>query len=185
MSRTTFGMDQISGQKGIFQLLRGKNRHAFQCSVSEQLRHANNLPRHLLQPLPCHLINVCPLTPQATCHLPSAAINEERRRWRVFLRPQSRVRVDRQQGQWDAKIPQCICDCVCILSGFSCVQLYATLWTIARQVPVHRILQARKLEWIAMPFSRGSFQCRDWNCVSYIYCSVGFLHATDPGTYSF
>ena len=44
--------------------------------------------------------------------------------------------MDRQQGQWDAKIPQCICDCVCVLSGFSCVQLCATLWTRAHQVPL-------------------------------------------------
>ena len=36
-----------------------------------------------------------------------------------------------------------------------------TPWTIAHQVPwgaVHGILQARILEWTAIPFSRGSFQ---------------------------
>ena len=27
---------------------------------------------------------------------------------------------------------------------------------------------ARILEWVSMPFSRGSSQCRDWTCVSYI-----------------
>ena len=31
---------------------------------------------------------------------------------------------------------------------------------------VHEILQAGKLEWVAMPFSRGSFQLRDWTGVS-------------------
>ena len=31
-------------------------------------------------------------------------------------------------------------------------------------------LQARILEWIAMPFSRGSYQSRDQTCVSYIPC---------------
>ena len=31
---------------------------------------------------------------------------------------------------------------------------------------VHGILQARILEWIAMPSSRGSFQLRNWTCVS-------------------
>ena len=31
---------------------------------------------------------------------------------------------------------------------------------------VHGILQARILEWIAMPSSRGSFQPRNWTCVS-------------------
>ena len=33
---------------------------------------------------------------------------------------------------------------------------------------VHGILQARILEWIAIPLSRGSSQPRDWTCVSYI-----------------
>ena len=33
---------------------------------------------------------------------------------------------------------------------------------------VHRILQARVLEWVAIPFSRGSSRPRDWTWVSYI-----------------
>ena len=33
---------------------------------------------------------------------------------------------------------------------------------------VYGILQARILEWIAFPFSRGSFQPRDWTQVSRI-----------------
>ena len=45
----------------------------------------------------------------------------------------------------------------CVLSCFSCVQLFATLWTIACQAPLSmEILQARILEWVAMPSSRGS-----------------------------
>ena len=35
---------------------------------------------------------------------------------------------------------------------------------------VHWILQARILEWVAMPSSRGSSQPRDQTCVSYISC---------------
>ena len=44
------------------------------------------------------------------------------------------------------------------LSCFSCVQLFATPWTVARPsgFSVHGILQARILEWVAMPSSRGS-----------------------------
>ena len=46
-----------------------------------------------------------------------------------------------------------LCDPVdCSLPGFS----------------VHRILQARILEWVAMPFSRGSSQPRDWTWVYYV-----------------
>ena len=38
---------------------------------------------------------------------------------------------------------------------------------------VHGILQARILEWVAFPFSRGSFQPRDGTQVSCI--AVGFF----------
>ena len=31
------------------------------------------------------------------------------------------------------------------------------------------LLQARILEWVAMPFSRWSSQLGDWTCVSYVY----------------
>ena len=33
---------------------------------------------------------------------------------------------------------------------------------------VHGILQARMLEWVAFPFSRGSSQSRDWSLVSHL-----------------
>jgi len=36
-----------------------------------------------------------------------------------------------------------------------------TPWTIAHQAPVHKISQARTLEWFAISFSRGSSQPRD------------------------
>ena len=46
---------------------------------------------------------------------------------------------------------------MCVLSHFSLVQLFVTLWTVACQAPLHLgTLQARILEWIAIPFSRGS-----------------------------
>ena len=39
--------------------------------------------------------------------------------------------------------------CVCTLSCFTCVQFFATLWTVARQAPLSMgILQARILEWL-------------------------------------
>ena len=44
--------------------------------------------------------------------------------------------------------------CVCVLSRFSHVQLCATLWTTGSSVC--GILQARILERVAMPSSRGS-----------------------------
>ena len=36
--------------------------------------------------------------------------------------------------------------------------------------PIPGILQARTLEWVARPFSRGSSQPRDWTHSSYISC---------------
>ena len=35
---------------------------------------------------------------------------------------------------------------------------------------VHGILQARILEWVAMPSFRGSSQSRDQTCLSYVSC---------------
>ena len=84
--------------------------------------------------------------------------------------------------------------CVCMLSPFSCVQLCVTLQTrvhakslqsyLTPSDPVNRslpgssvcgILQARILKWVAVPFSRGSSQPRDWTCV---FCIAGrfFTH---------
>ena len=48
-------------------------------------------------------------------------------------------------------------------SCVSRVWLFATPWTV-----VHGILQTRILEWVAFPFSRGSFQPKDWTQVSRI-----------------
>ena len=56
----------------------------------------------------------------------------------------------------------------CVLS---CVQLFATLRTVAHQAPLSMgILQARILEWVAMPSSRGSSQPRDLIHISYVSC---------------
>ena len=53
----------------------------------------------------------------------------------------------------------------CILSHFSCVQLSATLWTVAHQAPLSTgILQAGILEPVAMPFFRGPSPPRDGTC---------------------
>ena len=43
-------------------------------------------------------------------------------------------------------------------------------WTLCdlTDYTVHGILQARILEWVAFPFSRGSSQPRDWTQVSCI-----------------
>ena len=60
---------------------------------------------------------------------------------------------------------------VCILSHFSHVWLFATLWTVACQASLSiGILQAKILEQVTMPSSRGSSWPRDESHVSYVSC---------------
>ena len=61
-----------------------------------------------------------------------------------------------------------------MLSYFSHVWFFATLWTVACQVPLSmEILQARILGWVAISSSRVSSQLRDWIQVS---CTAGGLY---------
>ena len=57
----------------------------------------------------------------------------------------------------------------CMLGCFSCVQLFATPWSPLGS-PAHGILQARILEWVVVPSSRGSSQPRDQTCFSSVSC---------------
>ena len=80
----------------------------------------------------------------------------------------------------------CVCVCVCV-----CVYVYAVCfaaqsvmsnsvipWTVAHQAPLSmEILQARILEWVAVPSSRGSSQPRDWTQVS---CIAGRFFTSEP-----
>ena len=55
----------------------------------------------------------------------------------------------------------------CTLSRFSHVRLFATLWTVSPpSSSVQGILQARILEWVAMPYSRGPSWPRDQTHIS-------------------
>ena len=67
-----------------------------------------------------------------------------------------------------------------LLSRFSRVRLCATPQTAAHQAPLSLpgILQARTLEWVAISFSRGSFQPRDWTWVSCIEAKFLTIWAT-------
>ena len=51
-----------------------------------------------------------------------------------------------------------------------------SLWPMNCSLPdssVHGILQARILEWVAMPSSRASSWPRDWTCISGVSCIAG------------
>ena len=45
---------------------------------------------------------------------------------------------------------------------------------------VHGILQARILEWVTMPSSRGFSWPSDWTCVSYLSYIAGRVFTTEP-----
>ena len=63
-----------------------------------------------------------------------------------------------------------------------------TLWTVARSgSSVHRTLQARILEWVAISFSRGSSQPRDRTWVSCIAgrCFILWITGEAPWKYEF
>ena len=64
----------------------------------------------------------------------------------------------------------------CLCNVLSCVQLFATLWTVVHQASLW-IFPARILEWVAISLSRGSFLPRDETGVS---CIAGRFFTTEP-----
>ena len=78
--------------------------------------------------------------------------------------------------------PLCVCLCVqiplyistparldqgCVCVSLSHVRLSVSPWILACQAPLSI------LEWVAIPFSRGSSQPKDWTGVSWIHGGVG------------
>ena len=58
----------------------------------------------------------------------------------------------------------CVCVCVCVCTcacAQSCLTLYNPVDYSLPDSSVHGILQARILEWVAIPFCRGSSPPRD------------------------
>ena len=98
------------------------------------------------------------------------------------------------KGEHSRLEPQELCpcltpgECVCVrtlVHTRTCTpthtQLHLTLCnpmdSSSRGSSVHGILQTRILEWVAIPFSRGSSQPRDQVCVS---CIAGDVFTTGP-----
>ena len=60
---------------------------------------------------------------------------------------------------------------MCVLNCFSCVQILRN--PMDCRLPgssVHGILQAKILEWVAVPSSRGPSRPRDRTCISRVFC---------------
>ena len=73
----------------------------------------------------------------------------------------------------------CVCVCVSVsvhvcMSMHSCGQSCLSLCNPVNCSPrgsfIYGISQARILEWVAISYSRGSSQHRDWTCVSWVSC---------------
>ena len=64
------------------------------------------------------------------------------------------------------------------LSHLSLVQLFAPKDHSLPDSSVHGILQARILEWVAIPSSRGSSQPRDQTRISYVSCIGRWVFTT-------
>ena len=60
--------------------------------------------------------------------------------------------------------------CTCARSLQPCQTLYNPMGCSLPGSSVHRILQARILGWVAMPFPRESSPPRDQTCFSYVSC---------------
>ena len=70
------------------------------------------------------------------------------------------------------KIISFICVCACMLSRFSHVQLFATLWTIACQAPID--YSPAKNTGVGFHFLlQGSFPTRDRTRIFYVSCIGG------------
>ena len=63
------------------------------------------------------------------------------------------------------------------------VWFFVAPWMVAHQAPmsIHGILQTRILEWVAIPFSRGSFWPSDWTPFSCI-ADRFFYHLGQQGS---
>ena len=85
----------------------------------------------------------------------------------------------RRKRKWLSKWPRSVCWClVSRLCSILCNPLDCSLPGSS----VQEILQTRILEWVAISFPRGSFQPRDWTCVSYVSCTAGrFFTCWAPG----
>ena len=78
--------------------------------------------------------------------------------------------MSRHTTQQDQSVPfsGILYECVCVSAAQSCLIFCDPKDCSLLASSVHGILQARILEWVTTPFSRGSSWHRDWSWVSHI-----------------
>ena len=70
-------------------------------------------------------------------------------------------------------------DCLCMCSvAESCLTVCNPMNHSPPATSVHRISLARILEWVAIPFSRGSSPSRNWTCISCMGRQILYTWAT-------
>ena len=75
-----------------------------------------------------------------------------------------------------------VCVCVCVYSVVqSCLTLCDPMHYSPPGSPVHGILQARILGWVAISSSRRSFPLRDWTCIFCTGRKILYYWATESG----
>ena len=71
----------------------------------------------------------------------------------------------------------------CMLSCFSCIWFFATIWTpLPPGSSVHGILRTRILEWVAMPSSRRSSQARGSSDLGLPHCRQVLYRMSHQGS---
>ena len=90
------------------------------------------------------------------------------------------LRGKKSHGFW---LPKYIPAVSCVLSRSVMSDLFDPMDCSLPGSSGHGILQARVLEWVAVPSSRGSSQPRDWTCVSLccLHWQAGSLPLAPPG----
>ena len=81
---------------------------------------------------------------------------------------------------WTQSCSDALPQLVLVLVAQSCPVLCNPFDYIPLGFSVHGMLQARILEWVSLPFSRGSSQARDWTWVSHITGSFLTIWTTRP-----
>ena len=90
---------------------------------------------------------------------------------------------DLHHFQWMLGYPLNLCVCVCMLSHFSCVWLFATPWAVARQVPLSMGF-SRQAYWSGLPCPPpGDLPTQGSNLrlICFLYWQAGSLSLVLPG----
>ena len=88
-----------------------------------------------------------------------------------YSQPLGDVIVYNLYGQWlGSKTEDKEAHSMCGVRAQSCPTLCDPVDCSPPGSSVHGVLQARRLEWVAMPSSTGSSWPRDWTCVSKVSC---------------